>query len=53
MLQEQNVQLHAVEEQKPQGPAATKGASEKFSTEGKQPDLAAIMESMWGAGGRF
>lgn len=50
MWQGKIAQLHAVEEEKGAKPVAEKGAPEKFRTEGKQADIAAIMDSMWGSG---
>ena len=47
--QEKYAQLQAVEEEQGSKPAVEKGPSEKFSMEGKEADLAAIMDSMWGS----
>ncbi|EIE21327.1 hypothetical protein COCSUDRAFT_48069 [Coccomyxa subellipsoidea C-169] len=49
LTEEKYAQLQAVEEDKSSKPAAEKGLAEKFSMEGKQADLAAIMDSMWGS----
>ena len=48
-MQDIDIQLHAVEDGKTEKPADKKGARAELNTEGKQPDLAAIMDSMWGS----
>ncbi len=50
MQEEKDVQLHAAEDDKTEMKHAhKKGARAQLNTEGKQPDLAAIMDSMWGS----
>ncbi|BDA44557.1 probable alternative oxidase, mitochondrial [Coccomyxa sp. Obi] len=49
LTEEKDVQLHAVEDDKNEKPPHKKGARAELNTEGKQPDLAAIMDSMWGS----
>lgn len=43
LVQDKSAQLHAVEEEE------MSGKPENFRTEGKQADLAAIMDTMWGS----
>lgn len=43
LVQDKFAQLHAVEEEE------KSGKLDNFRTEGKQADLAAIMDTMWGS----